>query len=304
MSKHTATLNIDDGKTAAVAFPVLPGTIGPEVIDIRALYGKSGMFTYDPGFMSTAACTLDDHLHRRRQGRIALSRLSDRTARGHLRFSRSVLPAAQRRTAERRAEERLREDGDYAHDGARADEPVLPGLSPRLASDGDAGRRGRVAFRLLSRFARHHRPSSSRSFGHPPDREASNPGRDVLQVHDGPAVRVSAQRTFLRGQFHPHDVFGAVRGIPGERRRRPRARSYLHSACGPRAKRVDVDRSTVGLFRRQSVCLHRRGNRLSLGTGTRRRQRGCVANARGHRRRDRKSATSSSAPRTRTPASS
>ena len=36
---------------------MLPGTIGPEVIDIRALYGKTGKFTYDPGFLSTAACT-------------------------------------------------------------------------------------------------------------------------------------------------------------------------------------------------------------------------------------------------------
>src|SRR5262249_28332959 len=30
--------------------PVLPGTIGPEVVDISKLYGQSGMFTYDPGF--------------------------------------------------------------------------------------------------------------------------------------------------------------------------------------------------------------------------------------------------------------
>ncbi|MEP7240397.1 MAG: citrate synthase [Devosia sp.] len=36
-------------------FPVLSGTIGPDVIDIRSLYAKTGMFTYDPGFTSTAA---------------------------------------------------------------------------------------------------------------------------------------------------------------------------------------------------------------------------------------------------------
>jgi citrate synthase len=34
---------------------VLGGTIGPEVVDIRTLYGKTGMFTYDPGFLSTAS---------------------------------------------------------------------------------------------------------------------------------------------------------------------------------------------------------------------------------------------------------
>src|SRR5947207_1212222 len=37
-------------------FPVLEGSVGPEVIDIRKLYNDTGMFTYDPGFTSTAAC--------------------------------------------------------------------------------------------------------------------------------------------------------------------------------------------------------------------------------------------------------
>jgi citrate synthase len=37
-------------------FPVLSGSVGPDVIDIRSLYAKTGMFTYDPGFTSTAAC--------------------------------------------------------------------------------------------------------------------------------------------------------------------------------------------------------------------------------------------------------
>jgi citrate synthase len=36
--------------------PVLSGTIGPDVIDIRKLYGQTGAFTYDPGFTSTASC--------------------------------------------------------------------------------------------------------------------------------------------------------------------------------------------------------------------------------------------------------
>jgi len=55
MSEQTATLTFSDG-TAPVTFPVLQGTIGPEVIDIRTLYGKTGHFTYDPGFLSTASC--------------------------------------------------------------------------------------------------------------------------------------------------------------------------------------------------------------------------------------------------------
>ncbi len=37
--------------------PILTGTLGPSVIDIRSLYAKTGHFTYDPGFTSTASCT-------------------------------------------------------------------------------------------------------------------------------------------------------------------------------------------------------------------------------------------------------
>jgi len=53
--QRTATINFNDG-TPALELPILGGTLGPDVVDIRALYGKTGKFTYDPGFMSTAAC--------------------------------------------------------------------------------------------------------------------------------------------------------------------------------------------------------------------------------------------------------
>ncbi len=42
------------GKT--LEFPVKSGVIGPDVVDIGKLYAQTGAFTYDPGFMSTAAC--------------------------------------------------------------------------------------------------------------------------------------------------------------------------------------------------------------------------------------------------------
>src|SRR3954470_8229756 len=49
----SATLDVNDQH---VSFPVYEGTIGPEVIDISKLYAQTGMFTYDPGFTSTASC--------------------------------------------------------------------------------------------------------------------------------------------------------------------------------------------------------------------------------------------------------
>lgn len=55
MSEKLATLSFSDGKPS-VDFPVYSGNEGPDVIDVRSLYGKTGMFTYDPGFMSTASC--------------------------------------------------------------------------------------------------------------------------------------------------------------------------------------------------------------------------------------------------------
>ncbi len=54
-SEHKATLSFSDG-TPSLEMPIYKGTVGPDVIDIRKLYGATGKFTYDPGFMSTAAC--------------------------------------------------------------------------------------------------------------------------------------------------------------------------------------------------------------------------------------------------------
>ncbi|MGA8148665.1 MAG: citrate synthase [Gallionellaceae bacterium] len=55
-NKRVARLTLDDGRS--VELPILSGTLGPDVIDIRNL-GKLGMFTYDPGFLSTASCSSD-----------------------------------------------------------------------------------------------------------------------------------------------------------------------------------------------------------------------------------------------------
>jgi citrate synthase len=52
MTDKTAKLVIGD---KSYEFPILDGSMGPEVIDIRSLYAKTGLFTYDPGYTSTAA---------------------------------------------------------------------------------------------------------------------------------------------------------------------------------------------------------------------------------------------------------
>ncbi|MFM6853495.1 MAG: citrate (Si)-synthase, partial [Sphingopyxis sp.] len=47
-SLSTGTNNVD--------LPIIEGSVGPSVVDIRKMYAHTGQFTYDPGFTSTAAC--------------------------------------------------------------------------------------------------------------------------------------------------------------------------------------------------------------------------------------------------------
>ena len=53
MAEKTISLG---GANGGVEFPVMTGSLGPDVIDIRKLYGVTDQFTYDPGFTSTASC--------------------------------------------------------------------------------------------------------------------------------------------------------------------------------------------------------------------------------------------------------
>ncbi|MBV0911555.1 citrate synthase [Anianabacter salinae] len=52
-TNKTATLSFDNKR---IELPIYAGTAGPDVIDIRKLYAEGGVFTYDPGFTSTASC--------------------------------------------------------------------------------------------------------------------------------------------------------------------------------------------------------------------------------------------------------
>lgn len=54
MSERKAQLSID-GKESSIELPVYEGSTGPDVVDVRGLV-KEGIFTYDPGFVSTASC--------------------------------------------------------------------------------------------------------------------------------------------------------------------------------------------------------------------------------------------------------
>ncbi|MCP4212459.1 MAG: citrate (Si)-synthase [Halieaceae bacterium] len=54
MSDKKASLQID-GENEAIELPIYSGTLGPDVVDVGGLTAQ-GMFTFDPGFVSTASC--------------------------------------------------------------------------------------------------------------------------------------------------------------------------------------------------------------------------------------------------------
>lgn len=56
MTEQSVSLT-EDGKDKVSQLPIIQGTLGPSVVDIRSLYAQTGYFTYDPGFTSTASCS-------------------------------------------------------------------------------------------------------------------------------------------------------------------------------------------------------------------------------------------------------
>jgi len=53
-SRETCKIELPSGVTADL--PILEGTVGPKSIDGRGFYEKTGLYSYDPGFTSTASC--------------------------------------------------------------------------------------------------------------------------------------------------------------------------------------------------------------------------------------------------------
>ena len=144
-----------------IDYPVLSGSVGPDVIDIRKLYAQTGTFTYDPGFTSTASCEsaltyIDGDegvlLHRG----YPIGQLAEQSSFMEVCYLllNGELPIQGRAR-------QLHLHDHPPHDAARAARDLLSRLPPRRAPDGDHVRRGRRALRLLSRFDRHHRSARS-----------------------------------------------------------------------------------------------------------------------------------------------
>ena len=146
MTDRTATLTFSDGSPSVDVPDPRRHRSGPDVIDIRTLYGKTGKFTYDPGFLSTAVVQLGDHLHRRRQGRAALPRLPDRGARGATATSSRSATCCSTASCRTPTQKKEFVGRVTTHTMVQRADAVLPArLPPRRAPDGGAGRAGRRA---------------------------------------------------------------------------------------------------------------------------------------------------------------
>ena len=84
LANYSATLSFSNG-TPSIDIPVYNGSIGPDVMDIRKLYGQTGMFTYDHRVLPVG-----HHLYRWRQRRIALPWLPHRAIGDQLQLFRDL----------------------------------------------------------------------------------------------------------------------------------------------------------------------------------------------------------------------
>ena len=297
MTDKTATLNLPGGD---FEFPVLEGTVGPDVFDIRKLYGQAGVFTYDPGFTSTASCEsaityIDGEkgilLHRG----YPIDQLAEQST--FMEVSYLLLHGELPKKAEL-------DDFTWTiiapHDAARAARDLLPRLPARRPPDGDHVRSGRRAVGFLSRQHRHHRSRAADDRVAPADRQDADDRRDGLQIFDRPAVPLSGQQPQLHRQLPADDLRRSGRALRDQSGDRAGDAADLHPPRRPRAECLDLDGAAGRLVGRQPVRLHRGGNRLPVGTGARRRQRSCAQHAARDRDDRQHPRNISPAPRTRT----
>ena len=268
MTDRTATLTFSDGSPAR-HLPDPAGDDRPGRHRHPHAVRQDRQVHLRPGLHVDRVVQLDDHLHRRRQGRAPLPRLSDRGARGEVRLPRGLLPAALRRAAGRAQQKEdfveprdhhtmVNEQMQFFMRGFRRDAhpmAVMTGLVGALSAfypDSmnlhDAHQRDISAIRLIAKL---------------PTLVAM-----AYKYSVGPAVHVSAQRAVVRGELHADDVRHAVRGLQGQRRAGARARPHLHPARRPRAERVDVDGAACA--RRRARTRSRRSPPASPACGARR----------------------------------
>ena len=147
MADH-ASLTLGD---KSYDLPVIKGTTGPDVVDVRKFYAETDNFTFDPGFTSTASCEskityIDGDagilLHRG----YPIEQLAENS--NFLEVCYLLLNGELPDAVEL---SRFRAHDHLPHDDPRPVRPLLRRLPVGRPPDGDHDRRGRRPFGLLSR---------------------------------------------------------------------------------------------------------------------------------------------------------
>ncbi len=268
-----------DGSNKSTRLPLIAGTIGPDVFDIRKMYADLGVFTYDPGYGATASCDSKITYIDGDEGILMyrgypIEQLAEKS--NFLEVCYLLLNGELPNEAR---VEGFRARCDASHHAARAASHLLQRLPPRRAPDGGDVRRGWRAVGLLSRQPRHPRPGKPPHQRIPPDRQSSDHRRLGAQICSRPAVRLSAQRPDLRGKLPAHVPCRSGRGLQGQPGAVEGDGPDHDPARGSRAERLDQHGAPGGLDRRQPVRLHRRRHRQPVGPRAWRRQRGGAEDA-------------------------
>jgi hypothetical protein len=278
--KGSAQLSIN-GETYDL--PVYGGSIGPDVIDIRALYKNAGVFTFDPGFTSTASCESQITYIDGDEGTLLyrgypIDQLADNASFIEVAYllQNGELPNAKEL-----------EEFDWTIRRHTMVHEQMTGSSPASAV---TPTRWRSCVGTSARCRRSittqptspiRRPAHGRLDAD--DRKDADHCRDGVQVSHRPALRVSEERSRLRVELPAHVLCGALRGIRSQPGPWRAPWTDLHPARRPRAERIDLDRASGRLVGRQPVRLHRGRHRLPVGPGSWRRQRSGAQHAGGNR---------------------
>ena len=213
--------------------PVFAGTQGPNVVDIRKLYDQADIFTYDPGFTSTASTESNITFIDGDKGVLQYRGYPIADLAEHSNFLETCYLLLYGELPNKAQMEEFNYSITHhtmVHEqlasffrGFRRD------AHPMAIMCGVVG--------ALSAFYhdshRHQRSAPARNRQPPPDRQDADHRGDGVQISCRPALRVSAQQSGLYREFPAHVLLGPGRGVQGQSGAGQGAGHHLHPACRP-----------------------------------------------------------------------
>ena len=146
-NKKFQLTNLATGRTSELA--ALSGSVGPDVLDISTIQKDQGVFTYDPGFMATAATASAITYIDGEAGVLLYRGYPIEQLAEHSSFLEVSYLLAEGRTAKLEGADGVHVLDFPPHDAERVADTALPRLPPRCAPDGDGRDHRRVARGVL-----------------------------------------------------------------------------------------------------------------------------------------------------------